>query len=164
MNEKIILIAKIYTGNYIEKNIGHEIINFFKPDIGNKYYGYIIHKGTLSEKESYDKIQTILFVSDKKDDKVKILGKVEKDKDNLKFIVNKKAKDKESQKKFIEANNISYGGVNLNEIMDKNGKMNMEYIFHIQLIIFISQKKTIIYFLKIVKNVKIIIIKKLVKI
>ena len=49
MDEKIILVAKMYTGKYIEKNIGHEIINFFKPDIGDKYYGYISAKEFLSK-------------------------------------------------------------------------------------------------------------------
>lgn len=119
MDEKIILVAKMYTGKYIEKNIGHEIINFFKPDIGDKYYGYIINDGKLKD-GNYDKIQTILFVSDKKDNKIKILGKLDKDKDNLEFIVDKKATDKQSQITFIKDNNIRYGGVYLNDIMNKS--------------------------------------------
>ena len=41
----IILIAKMYTGEYIEENIGHEITNFFKPNGKNEYYGYIVYNG-----------------------------------------------------------------------------------------------------------------------
>lgn len=119
MKEKIILVVKMYTGEYIEKNIGHEIINFFKPDSGDKYYGYIINKGKLRG-ENYNKIQTIIFVSNKQNNKVKILAKIEKDKDELEFIVDKEAPNKELQEKFICSNNIRYGNVLLNEIMDKN--------------------------------------------
>jgi len=109
--EEIILVAKMYTGEYIENNIGHEIINFFKPDNKEEYYGYVIYNGKV-DIEKTDKIKSILFVSDVKNRKVKVIAKV----DNPEFVFNI-----ENQADFIEENNIKYGGVLLNEIMDKNG-------------------------------------------
>lgn len=107
--DKIILVAKMYTGEYIEKNIGHEIINFFKPDNDDYYYGYIIYNGKVN---NCDKIDTILLVSDIKDGKIEILAKI----DNPEFISNIEDTP-EKQKKYIEKNNIRYGNVLLNEIM-----------------------------------------------
>ena len=111
--EKIILIAKMYTGEYIEQNIGHEIINFFKPDHEDCFYGYIIHNGKVN---NCNKVDTILLVSDIKDRKMEIIAKI----DNPEFISN--IEDTiEKQEKYIEKNNIKYGKVPLNQIMQENG-------------------------------------------
>lgn len=50
-----ILIAKMYTGSYVNRrfnNIGHEIINFIKPDNKDEIYGYITHDGKIGNKIS----------------------------------------------------------------------------------------------------------------
>lgn len=123
MNEdKTILVAKMYTGEFIEKNIGHEIINFFKPDNKDCYYGYIINNGKI-ENNLCNKIDTILLVSDVKKRKVKILAKI----DNPTFISNTENTN-EKQVKYIIDNDIRYGGVLLNEIMSKTDSDNEIYI------------------------------------
>ena len=123
MNEyKTILVAKMYTGEFIEKNIGHEIINFFKPDNKDCYYGYIINNGKI-ENNLCRKIDTILLVSDVKERKVKVLAKI----DNPTFISNTENTN-EKQVKYIIDNDIRYGGVLLNDIMSKNYSDNEIYI------------------------------------
>lgn len=112
-NEKIILVAKMYTGEYIEQNIGHEIINFFKPDCDDYFYGYIIYNGKVKE---CDKIDTILLVSDIKNRKMEILAKINKPE----FISNTENNHKK-QINYIEKHNIKYGNVLLTQIMQNNG-------------------------------------------
>ena len=117
--EDVILIAKMYTGRYIENEVGHEIINFFKPDEEeNNCYGYIIDTGKI-DSNRYKNIKTILLVSSINNKKVRIIAKIEKPE----FISsNKDYGDKEGQDKFIEINKIKYGGKLLNGIMgDKYG-------------------------------------------
>lgn len=111
--DKKILVAKMYTGEYIEKNIGHEIINFFKPDNGDYFYGYIIYNGKVNY---CDEIDTILLVSDIKNRKVEILAKI----DNPEFVSNIEDTHKK-QVNYIQKHNIRYGGVLLNDIMRENG-------------------------------------------
>lgn len=111
--EKIILVAKMYTGEYIEENTGHEIINFFKPDNGKCFYGYIIYNGKVKK---CNKIDTILLVSGVKNRKIEILAKIDKPE----FISDEKNTE-EKQEKYIKAKNIRYGGVLLNKIMKENG-------------------------------------------
>ena len=115
IDKDIILVAKMYTGEYIQKNIGHEIINFFKPNDGQYYYGYIIYNGKI-EKNKCKRIKSILLVSDVKDRKIEILAKI----DNPEFISNVED-TRDLQKKYIQKNNIKYGGVLLDKIMEKKG-------------------------------------------
>ena len=110
----IILIAKMYTGEYIEENIGHEIINFFKPNGKNEYYGYIVYNGKINSKKCKN-IKSILFVSDIKNRKMKIIAKI----DNPEFISNME-NNHDKQVNYIIENDIRYGGVLLNKIMKGN--------------------------------------------
>lgn len=123
-DEDIILIAKMYTGSYTKNKVGHEIINFFKPDEGENCYGYIIDTGKV-DSNMCKKIRTILLVSSINNKKVKIIAKIEEPD----FIsTNKDYSDKEGQDKFIiKENNIKYGGVLLNEIMDDKYGINITY-------------------------------------
>lgn len=112
MEKDIILIAKMYTGEYINESIGHEIINFFKPDGRNEFYGYIIHKGIV---KNIERIHTILLVSDVKDGEIKIIAKIE----NPEFVIKENISFEEQKKEqidYIKKENIKYGGVLLNEI------------------------------------------------
>ena len=62
-----ILIAKMYTGSYVNRrfnNIGHEIINFIKPDNKKEIYGYIINDGKIGRE-----IKTILLINNTKNEK-----------------------------------------------------------------------------------------------
>lgn len=104
-----ILIAKMYTGSYVNRrfnNIGHEIINFIKPDNKDEIYGYITHDGKIGNKYK-KRIKTILFISNARNGKAKIIAKV-----NNPIIIDED-KYKDEQKK------IEYGGKILTNIMGK---------------------------------------------
>lgn len=70
-----ILINIMYTGDYTNKNIGHEIINMYKTDNKDNYlyispYGYVTN--------SWDnRIKTILYARSAGKDKLEIIAKAE---------------------------------------------------------------------------------------
>ena len=101
-----ILIAKMYTGSYVNRrfnNIGHEIINFIKPDNKKEIYGYIINDGKIGRE-----IKTILFISNAKNGKAKIIAKVE----NPAILSDDEYEDGQDT--------IEYGKKILKEIMKQN--------------------------------------------
>lgn len=61
---KEILISVLFSGTYLDEgnNIGHEIINFFPDDDGNRYL-YIPSKGTISK--SHDLKSTVIILAHK---------------------------------------------------------------------------------------------------
>ena len=46
---KEIVISRMYSGEYLDANLGHEVINLFKADDG-KHYIYLNHDGRYSNK------------------------------------------------------------------------------------------------------------------
>ena len=105
-----ILIAKMYTGSYVNRrfnNIGHEIINFIKPDNEDEIYGYITHDGKIGNKYK-KRIKTILFISNAKNGKAKIIAKVE----NPAILSDDEYEDGQDT--------IEYGKKILKEIMEQN--------------------------------------------
>ncbi len=45
-NDEAIVLNRMFTGDYLEENIGHEVINLFKSDNG-KYYLYLNALGSF---------------------------------------------------------------------------------------------------------------------
>ena len=37
INHEVIILSRMYVGKYLDDKIGHEVINLFKSDNGNKY-------------------------------------------------------------------------------------------------------------------------------
>lgn len=104
-----ILIAKMYTGSYVNRrfnNIGHEIINFIKPDNKDEIYGYITHDGKIGNKYK-KRIKTILFISNARNGKAKIIAKVEKPT----ILTENECKEKQEK--------IKYGSKTLADIMEQ---------------------------------------------
>lgn len=60
MAENEIVVNQLFSGGYLDEkgNIGHEVINFFDDDEGNRYL-YIPPKGTLPDCR---KVETVVFV------------------------------------------------------------------------------------------------------
>ena len=54
--DSVIILTKMYVGEYHEENIGHEVINLFKSDNGNNYI-YVNKDGRINmmtkSKQSY---------------------------------------------------------------------------------------------------------------
>ena len=46
-NTDVIILNRMYVGDYLGENIGHEVINLMKPDEGDAYYIYINSSGDL---------------------------------------------------------------------------------------------------------------------
>lgn len=126
-NSKEILLNIMYTGTYLENenaNIGHEIINLFKADNGNNYI-YVLPYGSMSKKHN-DKIKTILLVRRCNSKIIEILAKAT-DLEQVAYIEktfknNKKEyiKQHELQVKYIDENNITFGGVKPYKIYENN--------------------------------------------
>lgn len=48
VNTDVIILNRMYVGDYLGENIGHEVINLMKPDEDDDYYIYINSDGALS--------------------------------------------------------------------------------------------------------------------
>ncbi len=68
-----ILINIMYTGDYTNKNIGHEIINLYKTDNGENYI-YISPYGTLA-KEKYKRVDSVLLARPAEKGRLQIIAK-----------------------------------------------------------------------------------------
>lgn len=111
-----IVINRMYNGDYLNENLGHEIINMYKDDNGNKYI-YLQPLGTFAY-EHTNKIGCILLartIPGKK--KLEILGKADYLEDVYKYGHTAK-----EQIEYINKHNIKYGGVLLNKIFESNKK------------------------------------------
>lgn len=76
MAQDTILINNIYAGDYTNENIGHEIINSYKPDNGEDYYVYVSPHGHVIEKWD-DRIKTILFTRNAGKNRLEVIAKAE---------------------------------------------------------------------------------------
>lgn len=119
---KEIVLNRMYNGDYLNDNLGHEVINMYKDDNG-KHYIYLQPLGTFANEHSH-KVGAILLVRTipgKK--KLEIIGKA----DDIEDVYQNGQKRKE-QLKYIHENNIKYGGVSLEDIFDKNNKQQDIFI------------------------------------
>ena len=109
-----IVINRMYNGNYLNDNLGHEIINLYKSDNGQNYI-YLNSLGTFS-KEHANKVGSILLVRTIPNKKtLEIIGKAEGITD-----VYKNGNSSKEQIDYIKKNKIYYGGVRLDLLFSKN--------------------------------------------
>ena len=109
-----IVINRMYNGNYLNDNLGHEIINLYKSDNGYNYI-YLNSLGTFS-KEHANKVGSILLVRTIPNKKIlEIIGKAEGITD-----VYKNGNSSKEQIDYIKKNKIYYGGVRLDLLFSKN--------------------------------------------
>jgi len=115
-----ILLNKMYSGEFTENNIGHEIINFFKTDDKNENYIYVLPYGGIAKKHN-DKIEHILLTSPMHNGKFDILAKVENP-TQINYGGNSKQNSEvgAEQRKFVNDNSIKYGGKFIYDIMEDN--------------------------------------------
>ncbi len=100
--DKEVLINTVFTGDYTNENIGHEIINMYKTN-KNENYIYISPWGTVA-KENYNKIKEVIFVRAAGKNKLEIIGKAS----GLKYWGNEKINEKLKQKIKNDLKNLSY--------------------------------------------------------
>lgn len=109
----VILLNRMYAGRYLKDNIGHEVINLFKSDNGNNYI-YVNEHGTINKKYN-DSVNAVLLVRYIDKNVMEVIAKAEQ----LEQVLYK-AKDIKtegiSQIKYVDDNQVTYGGVPLYKI------------------------------------------------
>jgi hypothetical protein len=105
-----------YIEDYVEPNLGHEIINLFKADNGKNYI-YLQAWGTFHKKHDRKIAYTLLVKAIEGEQKLEILGKAEICEDIYNpFIPN----NEDIQDEYIKTNDITYGGVPLLDLYKEN--------------------------------------------
>jgi hypothetical protein len=113
----------MYAGDYLKKNIGHEIINTYKTD-GGKHYLYISPWGTVSKE--YSKPDAIILARLVTETEWEVIGFAKNPKclltpEAFKKVTQKQMgkKDSDEQLKLIKDNQINYGGIPINKILSE---------------------------------------------
>ena len=72
MDKAGIVLNRMYVGDYLSTNLGHEVINLFKADNGN-HYVYLNSTGNFASVHK-GKIGYMLFVKYHKEDEMEVIG------------------------------------------------------------------------------------------
>jgi len=119
---KEIVFNRMYNGDYLNDNLGHEIINLYKSDNGNNYI-YLNHLGNFSA-EHIGRVGAVLLVRTVPGKKMlEVLGLADGITD-----VYRPFQAANADLKYIAENNITYGGVLLDQIFVSNEKKQTTYI------------------------------------
>ena len=117
-----IVINRMYVGDYLSENLGHEVINFFKADNG-RHYIYLNATGNFA-KEHENKIGYMLFVKYYDKGLVEVIGMAKglEEVPGANMSLNRSGVDKEiweMQKDYIDKEGgISYAGVSILDIFN----------------------------------------------
>lgn len=134
-----IVINRMYAGDYLSRNLGHEIINLIQMDNGY-YYLYLNPYGNFSNVHS-DKIGFMLMVKYFSKNTFEVIGMAknllqlkEVDKPYKKYQDNKYNSIFESQLKFIKEDEggIKYNNIPLNEIFNNAEQQTIFITFKVK--------------------------------
>lgn len=125
-----IVLNRMYAGDYLSTNLGHEVINMFATDKG-EHYLYLNPYGSFDRKH-YGKIGYMLLVKYHSKDVFEVLGKAE----GLEEVMGKEVLYKKdykmvnydifkAQKNYIEGNKIIYGEKSLIELFSDAEQQNI---------------------------------------
>ena len=128
--KKGIVLNRMYVGDYLSTNIGHEVINMFKSD-ENGHYIYLNSRGNLA-KEHHNKISDMLLIKYHTKDVVEVISKAE-GLEEVKDVACSQSRNlnepdhllSESQKKYIHDEQISYNGASIIDIFEGAGQQNI---------------------------------------
>lgn len=157
---KSFVLNVMYNGKYLNKNMGHEVINLFKDDNGNNYL-YLNPYGNFA-KVHQGKVEVMLMVvSVPKRNMFEVVAIATGLKDVFKptncfnasldkskyTVVNKKAYDKvrQYQLDYIEENKVAYDGIALDKLFT-NDQQQAIYITYKAESVIIPEKRTFITF------------------
>lgn len=126
----LIIFNRMYAGNYLEENLGHETINLFQSDNGN-YYVYLNKNGILNTKiHPVENITAVLMVRYYCPNTFEILAKAEGlSLDENKIVVEDNETTRNLQLKYIKDNDIKYGGVFLNKLYSQNPEDTAQKVY-----------------------------------
>ena len=110
----VIVLNRMYCGDYLDENLGHEIINMYKSDNGKSYL-YLNAHGTFDSKWA-NRIKTMLLVRTIEGRKMlEVIGIALGMED-----VYQQGQSGKEQDQYIINNNIKYAGKYLHEIFSEN--------------------------------------------
>lgn len=119
----VIVLNRMYCGDYLDENLGHEIINMYKSDNGKSYL-YLNAHGTFDSKWA-NRIKTMLLVRTIEGRKMLeatgiALGIAD---------VYQQGQSRKEQDQYIINNNIRYAGKYLHEIFKGNQQQDINISF-----------------------------------
>lgn len=127
--KKAIVLNRMYVGDYLTSNLGHEVINLYQADNGG-YYLYLNATGDFV-KAHQGKVGYMLFVKYYSAGEVEVIGFAE----GLHDIYNADLKSgniyqdnprlKKDQEEYIRKEDIRYGGVSLLDIFNNEEQQNV---------------------------------------
>lgn len=127
---KGIVLNRMYVGDYLFNNIGHEVINFFKANNG-KHYVYLNSRGNIAEVHS-GKIGFMLFVKYHTESVVEVIGKAVGLEEvggatcSLSRSLGEERVDLSAEQKgYIEKEKIFYKSASIIDIFEGAGQQNI---------------------------------------
>lgn len=135
-NRNEIILNRLFSGDYLTDNVGHEVINLYKDDNGHHYL-YVQPYGSYSI-EHFEKIQYMLMVRGVEGKgAVEVVGLAQGITDICDPRLSE-SKNWNKQYAYIAQNDITYGGKsiidifsqNTDHIVDKNGTLLKETPLH----------------------------------
>ena len=119
----VIVLNRMYCGDYLDENLGHEIINMYKSDNGKSYL-YLNAHGTFDSKWA-NRIKTMLLVRTIEGRKMlEVIGIALGMED-----VYQQGQSRKEQDQYIINNNIRYAGKYLHEIFKGNQQQDIDISF-----------------------------------
>ena len=148
---KAIVINRMYVGDYLSSNLGHEVINMYTAD-NDKHYLYLNAYGSFAEKW-HGKIGYMLLTKYHSKDCVEVIGKAiglhdvynhNEDGSNT----NKAKEISPRQFNFIEHDEVSYGNVPLKELFSNAERQSVYITFKAEKVFKLNKGKSIfIYYI-----------------
>ena len=103
MARNVIVLDRMFSGSYLEENIGHEIINLYQSD-NRKNYIYLSPDGNFDAKYK-DRIAYVILTQDNGTNQDKVVGRAE-----IEFDVYQNGDTILTQIDYIVKHNVKYGG------------------------------------------------------
>lgn len=141
----VIVLNRMYVGDYLSNNLGHEVINMYQADNG-RHYLYLNAYGSFAEKWT-SRVGSMLLVKYHSKDCVEIIGKAIGLKDLYEY--KNDGNNKGESNNVINSNqiekikHISYGGVPLENIFAGNEKQEVYVTFEAEKVYKIKEGKSI---------------------
>lgn len=129
-----IVINRMYAGDYLSNNLGHEVINMFAADNGNHYL-YLNAKGNFDKKRKIGYMLLVKYVGNHKVEVLAMAKNLEMasgaDASMPQNLSEEKKEIFDGQREFILNEKITYGGVPLLHIFNGAEQQNIFVTFKV---------------------------------
>lgn len=129
-----IVINRMYAGDYLSNNLGHEVINLFTADNGNHYL-YLNAKGNFDKKRHIGYMLLVKYAGNHKVEVLAMAKNLEMASGADASLPQKLSEEKkeifDKQREFILKEDIKYGGVPLLNIFNGAEQQNIFVTFKV---------------------------------